>query len=62
VVERFAQKRYPLRVGVRKGGRQLRDTRRGGDALMWTLLWLAIVVATILMVVAFFRLARGPRR
>jgi hypothetical protein len=29
---------------------------------MWTLLWLAIVVATILMVVAFFRLARGPRR
>jgi hypothetical protein len=29
---------------------------------MWTLLWIAIVVATILMVVTFFRLARGPRR
>jgi hypothetical protein len=29
---------------------------------MWTLLWVAIVVGTILVVVAFFRLARGPRR
>jgi hypothetical protein len=29
---------------------------------MGTLLWLAIVVGTILVVVAFFRLARGPRR
>jgi hypothetical protein len=29
---------------------------------MWTLLWLALVVGTILVVVAFIRLARGPRR
>jgi hypothetical protein len=29
---------------------------------MWTLLWLALVVGTILVVVAFVRLARGPRR
>ncbi len=29
---------------------------------MWTLLWIAIVVATIAIVVTFFRLARGPRR
>jgi hypothetical protein len=29
---------------------------------MWTLLWLALVVGAILVVVAFFRLARGPRR
>jgi len=29
---------------------------------MWTLLWLAIVVGTILLVVTFIRIARGPRR
>jgi len=39
-----------------------RATDRGGTELMWTLLWLAIVVGTILVVVAFIRLARGPRR
>ncbi len=63
MVERSTKKRYPLRVGV-SATADLKHTTldEEGDALMWTLLWLAIVVATILMVVAFFRLARGPRR